>query len=150
MNRKEVEAWIRGFDAEIAKTCPPGARMCRGGSQSLYRLMRDSRTKPEGFEMSKLAIWSGLGHTFLRYDDPELYIDPTFRQVNPEMSGTFIGTREELAKAIPASSPIDIHDFAPDAKPPPTFPVPPLTKETALMKGGRRKTRRRLRKRISR
>ena len=135
-----LREWVKSFDTRI--TCSKN-RECRGGSRDLYRLLRDSPDKPPGFDLSKLNIWTGGAHTFLRYDDPALgavYIDPTFSQIDINFGGTFVGTLEELkiAFANRTSHHIDMTDFTGND----TYPGP-LKKETELMKGGKRKTRRR-------
>lgn len=145
MDIGSLRTWVKTFDGKIAETCPRGARQCRGGSQSLYHLLRNSPDKPARFDASKLNIWTGGAHTFLRYDDPALgavYIDPTFSQINTAFDGTFVGTREELEKAIKerTSNAIDMTDFTGNN----TYPGP-LKKETSLMGGTARKTRRKRR-----
>lgn len=82
--------------------------------------------------MKNLHVWSGLGHTFLRYDDPSLgaiFIDPTFAQVQKDFKDIFVGTEAELRDAVPATSAVDIFDFIP-----PSRQYPPLRIERDLMK----------------
>lgn len=102
------------FNNCIAEECPRGEMLCRGGSHLLYHLiLRTHKRLPiKEFDPERLRIVSGLGHTFLIYDqEPRVYIDPTISQFNPEYSGIFVGTQDELFTIVTKKS--DQDDYRP-------------------------------------
>jgi hypothetical protein len=141
--------WIRDeFTSKVAEICNMKARQCRGGSTSLYKLILKSPATYQYLLTDKdhLQIVSGMGHTFIRYQDDEndryIYIDPTIAQFVP-FDGIFVGTGAELkALANAQGSRLDITDYIED----PSWTrksVPPLKVEYEMMAGaiGGRKTR---------
>jgi hypothetical protein len=56
---------------------------------------------------------SGIGHTFLLYNDGDqvIYIDPTISQFNKDYQGIFVGTKDELFQVVVDES--DRRDYIP-------------------------------------
>jgi hypothetical protein len=136
------------FTGKLSETCNMVSRKCRGGSSDLYKLLISSKSLPQYMNNPKdnLEIVSGLGHTFIRYRDTEynryLYIDPTIAQFYPKFEGIFVGDEKDLQNIVDEQAitnknrryKLDIKDYigGPDR--------PPLKIENILMKGGKRKT----------
>jgi len=143
--------------------CNSKARVCRGGSRELYKLIYTyPRIKEEWMNTDNLQIVSGLGHTFLRYNNGEkfIYIDPTIGQFIPSFEGIFVGDEKDLRELAASEGRLDLADYLGPAYEGKKYPLPPLRIETELMKeiqtsvrGGRRRhsvKRRRRTKRVRR
>lgn len=158
-NILKLRYWIRDeFTGVLSTQCNIRARQCRGGSNILYRLLVSSPSSYQYIRTDRdnLQIVSGMGHTFIRYKDLEnqqyIYIDPTIAQFVPSFDGIFIGSANELFSMdrtrMPGSQ-LDIKDYVED---PQWTGVsrPPLTIETGMMSGGRKKLKKSRRSRRSR
>jgi len=149
-NILRLRYWIRDeFTGSLSTQCNIRARQCRGGSSLLYKLLVSSPSSYQYIRTDKdnLQIVSGMGHTFIRYKDLEnqqyIYIDPTIAQFIPSFDGIFVGSANELLSMdrtrMPGSQ-LDVKDYVED----PQWTgvtYPPLTIESGLMSGGRRKKR---------
>lgn len=158
MSKEKIREFIRSeFTDELKKTCNLKSRQCRGGSKDLYSLLVLSEKTPKVLDISKLQIISGLGHTFIRYEDSPgdfIYIDPTIGQFDPDFDGIFIGDKYDLYAIVKKQlnkkgyklnitnyiRKIDVVKDINDIKakldfeiPIPTYPLPNLTIETRMM-----------------
>ncbi len=147
-NKETLKLFIRSkFTDELKKTCDLNSRTCRGTSYELYKQMIKSEETPKYMEIDydHLQIISGMGHTFIRYNNgtkeqPEyIYIDPTIGQFNiPDFEGIFIGDEADLREIasrqenIPGYK-LDLGDFLGPRYEGNKYRVPPLRIDTILM-----------------
>lgn len=137
------------FTQDLSQTCNMKSRVCRGGSENLYRLILKSRAAPQYMKTDPdhLEIISGLGHTFIRYKDDTynryLYIDPTIAQFYPAFDGIFVGDEQDLRDIAAIQKNVkgyklSLTDYLGPDYEGKKFPVPPLTVETNMMNRAKR------------
>ena len=144
--KQQIRSFIRDeFTEQLRPMCNMKSRVCRGGSRELYKLLMKSSSTPQYMSIDNLQIVSGLGHTFIRYNDTKfnryLYIDPTLAQFDPTFEGIFIGDEMDLRNIVNKQEKtkgykLDIADYIGSKN------TPPLTVEKNLLanalKGGRK------------
>ena len=147
------------FTSRLLKTCNMKSRVCRGGSSDLYKLLISSPATPQYMKTDPehLQIVSGMGHTYIRYNDTEanppryIYIDPTIAQFNATFEGIFVGTIQDLQAIANRQKnmkgyKLNLGDYLGSNYKDKGYPLPPLIIEKQMMisaqKGASRRTRR--------